>query len=39
MKGYSVLRCKPCGHFLLEPATRRTGRQPVGADKTQIEAW
>jgi hypothetical protein len=33
MRGQSVLRCKPCGHFLPEPARRRKGRATVGAFK------
>lgn len=34
MRGYSVLRCKPCGHFLPEPARSGVGRALADAIKT-----
>jgi len=36
MRGYSVLRCKPCGHFLPELARKRT-RSDLAGTITPLE--
>jgi hypothetical protein len=37
MKGYSVLRCKPCGQFLPEPARNAMNGDPADANAARNE--